>query len=158
MAELSGFDARTQKPMDSFDAIPAGEYNAIAVESEFKPTKAGTGKLLQFVFQIIDGEYKDRKLWARLNLVNPNSTAVDLAQRELGEFCRAVGVPTPRDSAELHNKPVTLKVGIEKRKDTGEDSNRIKGYLPIGTKAAAPAPAAPASAPATAPSTPPWRR
>lgn len=119
-----------------------------------KPTKAQTGKFLELVFQIIDGEFKGRKCWSRLNLDNPNAQAVKIARGELSAICRAVGVMQPKDSVELHDKPLAIKVGLEKRKDTGEFSNTIKGYEKTGgAGTAAPQPVA-----AGGPGTPPWQK
>jgi len=70
------FDANTVEPSTGFDPIPAGKYPAVIIESEMKTTKSGTGRYLELTFEVIDGEYHGRKVWARLNLENPNSTAV----------------------------------------------------------------------------------
>lgn len=152
MANLEGFDATEQDSMRSFEALPKGDYIAMATESEMKPTKAGNGNYLQITFKVVDGPHKDRQIWARLNLDNPNKTAVEIAQRELGDICKAVGVLRPKDSSELHGIPLRLKVGVEKRKDTGEFSNKITGYEPANAASSN----APAQAQASAASKPPW--
>ena len=154
MADLSGFDANQVDPTSDFEPIPASKYVAVITESEMKPTKAGTGNYLQLTFQIIEGPYQNRLLWARLNLDNPNETARKIAQGELSAICRAVGVLTPRDSVELHNLPLVIHVKCKKRADTGEITNEIKGY----SKKESPQPAATASPSATNNSTPPWKR
>jgi hypothetical protein len=118
----------------------------IATASEMKPTKSGTGQFLQFTFEVLDGPQKGRKLWARLNLVNPNQTAVDIAQRELGAICRAVNVIKPSDSAELHNKPMLITVAVE-IDDRKRESNIIKKYEAVSAGAAAAAPAVSGGAP-----------
>ena len=128
MVNLSGFDASQVEPTTSFDPIPAGKYLAMITASEMKPNKAGTGNYLELVFTILEGEHKGRQLWSRLNLDNPNELAVKIARAELSAICRAVGVLTPRDSAELHNLPLVIKVACKKREDTDEIANVIKGY------------------------------
>jgi hypothetical protein len=128
MANLTGFDAREVDPAVGFDPIPASKYLAIISESEFKATKNGVGQYLQLTFQVLEGEHKGRLLWSRLNLDNPNSTTVKIARAELSAICRAVGVMAPKDSVELHNLPLVIKVGHKKRDDTGELTNVIKGY------------------------------
>lgn len=130
MANLNGFDATQVPEGDQMGAVPEGQYVAVATASEFKPTKSGNGQYLQFVFDVIDGQYKGRKLWARLNLQNPNQMAREIAERELAQLCKAVGIVRPQDSAELHNKPVllTVKVELDERKREG---NVIKKYEPI---------------------------
>ena len=150
MANLNGFNAHEVDPAVGFDAVPAGKYVAAITESEMKPTKAGTGQYLQLTFQVIDGEYKGRLLWARLNLDNPSAMAVKIARAELSAICRAIGVMAPKDSFDLHNLPLVIKVGCKKREDTGEVTNEIKGYEARQRAAAAPA--------AAEGSTPPWKR
>ncbi len=156
MANLYGFDANQVEPTDDFEPIPAGKYNAVISDSEVKATKAGTGNYLQLAFQVLDGEYRGRMLWSRLNLDNPNPTAVKIAQQELSAICRAVGVLTPQDSAELHNLPLVVHVRCRKRPDTGDLTNEIRGYSSPGGQAPAAAPAAPK--PAMAGGAAPWKR
>lgn len=154
---LAGYNAEEHKPMEQFDAIPAGDYRAIATNSEMKATKQGDGMYLQIEWELLDEPYRGRKLWSRLNLENKNETAVKIAQQELSSICRAVGILRPKDSGELHNKPVMLKVGVELRKDTGEQSNRIKNYAPVAPVSAPTTSAAPPKA-AAAGGKPPWRQ
>ena len=127
MATLN-FDANTVEPADELEPIPTGKYVAVITDSEMKPTKAGTGSYLQLTFQIIEGEHANRLLWVRLNLDNPNATAVEIARRELSAICRAVGVLTPNDSVDLHNLPCFIHVRVKRRSDTGELQNEVKGY------------------------------
>lgn len=149
MANLNGFDASQVPEQQEFTALPAGDYVAIATTSEFKPTKTGNGEYLQFTFEVLAPEaFKGRKTWARMNLRNPNATAVDIAQRELAALCRAVGVIKPKDSSELHNKPVVLTIDTE-LDERKRESNVIKKYTAVGGAAPAAGAAAPAaSAPA----------
>ncbi|MCK6486567.1 MAG: DUF669 domain-containing protein [Phycisphaerae bacterium] len=152
MPALNNFNANEVDPNFAFEAIPAGKYLAVITESEMKATKSGTGQYLEFTFQIIDGEYKGRSVWSRLNLDNPNATTVKIARAELSAVCRAVGVPAPKDSVELHNIPLVITVGLKKRDDNGEMSNVIKGYSKKDAVAA--------RAPAVAGNNgaPPWKR
>jgi len=169
MANLAGFDASQVPEQQEFSALPEGQYVVIATASEMKPTKSGNGEFLQFTFEVLEGPYKGRKLWARLNLVNQNKTAVDIAHRELAAICRAVGVIKPIDSSELHNKPMLITVGVE-IDDRRRESNTIKKYEAIAPGASVSAPTAPGGAPwrgqdtpagvpaAASQVTPPWAR
>ena len=150
MAHLNNFNANEVEPTSSFEPIPAGKYLAAISDSESKATKSGSGRYLQLTFTIIEGEYKNRVLWTRLNLENPNATAVKIARAELSAICRAVGVMTPRDSAELHNLPLLIGVILKKR-DDGELSNEVKTYERRGSPEQAP------QAPVTS-NTAPWKR
>jgi hypothetical protein len=128
MTSLQGFDATAVEPTTPIEPVPSGKYIAMVIESENKPTKAGTGHYLQLTFEILEGDYKGRLLWARLNLDNPNAQAVSIARAELSSICRAVGVMQPNDSMELHNLPMVISVRCRKRSDSDEMSNEIRGY------------------------------
>ena len=150
MADLRGFDAQTVEPNDSFDPIPNGDYLCIITASEMKPTKAGDGAYLELELQVIEGPYQGRKLWDRLNLNNANDTTVKIAKGTLSAICRAVGVLQPKDSCELHDIPLLVKVACKKRDDTDELTNVIKSYKKRDAVAAVPASSpAPAKAAAT---------
>ena len=70
MSNLSSynFDASTIEPSSSFDPIPAGWYKAIISNSEMKPTRDGYGEYLSLTLQVIEGQYENRLVFARLNL------------------------------------------------------------------------------------------
>lgn len=158
MADLNGFDANQVEPTSNFDPLPAGKYIAAIVESETKPTKNGRGSYLQLTFQVLDGPYKGRMLWARLNLQNPNAVAVQIARAELSAICRSVGVMAPKDSVELHNLPLQITVKCKKRDDIpggGEITNEIKGYA---KKSIASGETPQQQTAAAGGSTPPWKR
>lgn len=127
MADLRGFDASQVEPASEFAPLPPGKYVAVITASEMKPTRSGNGAYLELTFQIIEGEFKGRVLWDRLNLDNPHPLAVKIARGELSAICRAVGVLTPNDSCELHNLPLVVTVK-QKRDADGEVWNEIAGY------------------------------
>jgi hypothetical protein len=150
MANLNGFDANNVDPATDFEPLPAGKYLAAITESQMKPTKNGSGHYLELTFQVIDGPFKNRLLWSRLNLDNPNRQAVQIAQGELSAICRAVGVLQPKDSLELDKLPKPITVKSKKREDTGDITNEVRGYA--RKDAAAGVPQQEAS------NTPPWAR
>ena len=152
MATLD-FNAHEVDPAVALEAVPAGKYNAVITESGFKQTKSGNGHFLELTFEIIEGEFKGRKVWARLNLDNPNQQAVQIARGELSAICRAVNVMQPKDSVELHNLPLEISVKCKKRDDSDELSNEIKGYAAKGSSSS---PSAPAEQAQT--NTAPWKR
>jgi hypothetical protein len=162
MAQLN-FDANNVEPSESFDVLPKGKYLCMAVASEIKPTKAGTGEYLEITFEVLDGQGKGRKIWERLNIRNPNKKAEEISQRALSALCRAVGVLNLQDSDQLHNLPVVLEIDIEQREGYSPQ-NRVKGYTASGSSApVASSPALRSSAPAAAPApaaggAPVWKR
>ncbi len=152
MATLN-FDANQVEPASGNDPIPAGKYVAVICASEMKPTKNGAGSYLELEYQIVDGEHKGRKVWSRHNLQHTNAQAVQIARGELSAICRAVGVMAPKDSAELHNLPLTVTVKLKKREDTGEPANEVAGWAKKDATVGVPQQANPTSG-----NTPPWLR
>lgn len=138
----------------SREPLPAGEYVAVVSDSAMKDNSARTGQYLALTFQVIEGQYEGRFLWANLNLVHPNEKAVQIARADLASLCKAVGILQPKDSADLHGKPLVIRVVVRKD-DDGNPRNEIKGYKPIGAQA----PKADAAKPAAPKSTvPPWKK
>jgi len=152
MANLNGFNAHEVEPSSTFDPLPAGKYLAAITASEMKATKDGVGSYLNIEFTILEGEFKERKVWDRLCLNHPNAQTVKIARGNLSAICRAVGVMQPRDSVELHNIPLLVTVKLKKREDTGELANEVKGYAKKEAAAGKPQQAVPMD------NTPPWRR
>ena len=95
MVELN-FSADAIEPLGVFDVLPVGEYVVVVSETDMKDASTGKGRYLQIVFTVIDGEYKGRKIWDRLNIDNESTTAQEIAQRALSSICRAVKVMHPR--------------------------------------------------------------
>lgn len=151
MMDLGGFDANTVEPNAPREVLPAGWYKCVFTKSEEKPTKAQTGSYLQMNAEIIEGEHQGKSLTERLNLNNPNVTAVEIAQRTLSAICRAVGVMTPRNSDELHDKPLMVKVKVKAAQGEYGASNEIEGYEAVSGGAAKTEAKAGGS-------TPPWKR
>lgn len=133
MTELN-FDSTVVEPTGKFTPIPMDDYLAIITDSEMKDTKKGDGKYLLLTYEVIEGEFKGRKIFETLNLINSNQTAVEIAQRALSAVCRATGVLHPKDSSELHGKPLVISVGIRAGSNGFDEKNVIKGYSRVDGK------------------------
>lgn len=153
MAQINPFDATQVSPESQFAPVPNGDYPVVITESEVKPTKDGAGQYLQLTLEVIDGHYKGRKVWDRLNLWNKNSTAVEIAQRALSQICHAIGVLQVQDTVMLHNKPLVATLAVRAAGGGYDESNDVKGYKAYSSGPAPVAPAvnAPAAQPAAAP-------
>ena len=128
-------DANTVEPMGVFTPVPLDDYEAMIVASEKKDTKSGTGSYLNLTIEIIgDNEFKGRKIFDTLNLVNPNPQTVEIAQRRLSSIQRCVGVIHLRDSNELHNIPLVISVGIKPADGQYAAKNIIRGFSRIDGK------------------------
>jgi hypothetical protein len=127
------FNAATVAPQQAFDPIPNGWQRAKMIESEMQPTKEGTGNMLVLTFEVLDGPYKGRKLFDRLNLQNPNQTTVQIAYGTLSSICHATGVIQCQNSQQLHNIPLLVKVKLRNARTTDDGktydaNNEIRGY------------------------------
>ena len=119
--------------------VPNGNYVALITDSEIKTTKRGDGRYLQLVWEITKGEHKGRMIWDRLNVENPNPTAVKIAQQDLAAICTAMGKGGIDDSDELHYKEITIAVQVSPASNGHDASNEIKGYsAPAGAAPVAP--------------------
>lgn len=146
------FDANTVAPQPAIEAIPAGWYNVAMTDGEIKPTNDGSGQRFAFELTVLDGEYKGRKIFDGLNLVNSNPQAVQIAQGQLSAICHATQTIVISDARQLFNKPFAAKVSYEAARVDPSDGksydaqNRFKGAKPIGSgqAVAGGAPASPA--------------
>ena len=123
MASLN-FDASNIDTTSHFDALPAGDYEAMVTSSEMKTTKDGTGQYLELRLEIQSGHAQGRSLFDRLNLQNRNPKAVEIAQKQLAQLCHATGVLQVTDSQHLHNRPVVMKVTPSRRRTRWHPSLR----------------------------------
>jgi len=156
MAQIE-IDVSGVEQSEGFAPVPAGDYIAHIEASEIKPTKANTGHYLQLEFVIDDRvegtpdtgmRVAGRKVWDRLNLWNPSSEAVSIAQKDLSAIGHSVGVTMINDSEQLHNKPIKITIGID------GTNNEIKAYA-VAPGMAAPTPAGAPPINAAPPGSPP---
>jgi hypothetical protein len=110
--------------------------------------------------EILDGEQQGRKIWDRLNIVNENAQAVEIAMRSLSALCHAAGKLQVSNSEELHFIHVIATVKVRAAREQYDASNEIRGYEAVvggPTIMQRSAPARSAPPPAAAPSTAPWK-
>ena len=163
------FDATGIDPMKPLEVLPPGKYPAQIVNSEMRLTRDGMGQYLHLEIDVLDGPYRGRKLFDRLNLVNANTQTVEIAQRTLSVICHATGRLQVQDSEELHLIPFLAVVQVQPPRNGYGESNKVR-YQPLegAAPAAQPAqPARPAAAPSAMPApaaaasgfkTAPWKR
>ena len=126
--------------LDDYTPLPTGEYPGMIVKSEMKPTKNRDGYYLQLNIKIIDGDYKGRMVFDRLNLDNPNPVAVEIANKALNTICQACHKIGVQDSEELHGIPFMVKVRLVPETDTQPANNNVTYYGPYDPAAVASAP------------------
>ncbi len=162
-----GFDASQVEPSKPREVLPPDWYTAIVDASDVKPTKKAAeaeqyggdnagDRLLALTFRVIEGPHKDALVFTNLNIINGNPQAQEIAQRELSALCHAVGKLKVKDSSELHNKPIRIKLDVEK-KEGYNPRNVVKGYEPAEKQGAGTA-ATSGARPATASAQPAWAK
>ena len=148
----AAFDSGQHEDMNTgFDPMPADTYIAQVIESEILTTAKKTGKYIKLKFEILKGEFKGRFVWTNLNIINPNPTAVEIAQKELATLCRAIGKAVIQDTQELHGIPIKMKIKIKPAKDDYPAGNEPIGYSPATVGAQAQDPSQPKGSESTSP-------
>ena len=143
-----GFNAEEEaaKAAEEYAPIPPGWYAAIIeAPTDGKPmvrdSKAG-GKMLKVVFKITGPTNEGRKVFHNINLiVKPKDasqdaadkarTAESIGRRELAKLCVAAGKPLAKDSAELVDAVVEVKVVVRKNMN-GDPDNEAKDFRKVG--------------------------
>ena len=133
------FDPSAHEGTKDLECIPIGWYQAQMVENEIRDAKNGNGRYLLAVFEILDGEYRGRKVYQNITLQNDNQQAVEIGQRLLTDIYTAIGHTTPtRDTRVMLFKPVMARVGIKRDKDgVYPDRNCVTSVRPAGFPAEA---------------------
>jgi Protein of unknown function (DUF669) len=141
---------------NGFDNLPDGEYIAQIVANEVRHTKANTGLILILTWEIIEGEYTNRKIWQNINYQNESAEAQAIGQGQIKNICDAIGYKQHfNDGDVLMFQPCRVRIGLGKKQEGYERRNEIKSVKPMTATAPAGTPAiAPASKPATAPKAP----
>lgn len=109
------------------EVMPRGKYPCVISTSEEKGTKNGKGKFWEFEFEVVKGDYKGRKLWARLNVHNESEVAQRIGREQYKSLTKAAGKEGATTTEALHGKYVVCSVSIE-RGDRG-DMNRIDQFI-----------------------------
>lgn len=130
MAELRYEIDTSDADENQFDLVPAGDYIAIIEDSDFVESQSGKGQYLKLVYQIVDGQFKGRKLFENLNIIHQSKQAQAIARRTLNAIGIATDVHNIEDSTQLHNIPMLITVAI-KNDETYGKQNVIKKHNPL---------------------------
>ncbi len=122
------FDANNVEPDQKPKPVPTGWYNVIMTESEEKPTNAGDGSYLNIQLKIVDGDFANRVLFARLNLNSASEKAREIAYKQLSAICHATGQMQIQQSSQLHGLPFQARAVHVPADGEYDEKNDIKGY------------------------------
>ena len=127
----NGFDPNSVEPIGDFDFIPAGDYQVLIEKAEVKANKKNTGHYIEIAMSVLDGKFKNRKLWFRPNIDNPSEIAVEISMRTLAALGQSIGVASITDTSQLLNKACTACVKVK------DNYNEIRTFKPLpGTQSA----------------------
>jgi hypothetical protein len=125
----SSFSSNDHEKLGDYSALEPGEYLAKIVKTEIKESQNNRrNKYWKLEFVVIEGQYKDRKLWTNLNLINTNAQAVEIANKELATICEAAGKHNIDDTDELIGIPMKIRVKKTPATASYPEGNNINGY------------------------------
>lgn len=131
MVQLN-FNATGVAPTAAFEPLPTGIYPVVITKSEQKPTRAGDGSYIELEMTVQGGEFANRKVFDRLNIVNKNQTAVDIAYATLSAICHVTGRLQIQQTEQLHGVPFQAVVKKVPRSDQPENmTNEVVGYKDV---------------------------
>ena len=157
-----GVDVReAQEDTGDYSPIPPGWYPAMIEAARVKTTTAGNGKYLEVTMSVLGESHAGRKVFSRLNLMNPNAVAVEIGRRELASLGKACGLSSVTATAELVDKSIEVRLKIKKGTNGYGDSNEVSRYAASGSRSPAaakpsPQPSMAAQPQAQGPSKRPW--
>ena len=122
------FDPQEHEPSKEFEVLPPGKYTCLIESAELKTNSKGTGKLVKVVLCVIDGQFKNRKLFDNINVQNPDEECQRMGIAQLSSIGRAAQCYPVNDTADLVGKVVVAVITVKKRKDTGADANNVRMY------------------------------
>ena len=127
MANLSDLDMNNVQAESIRQALPAGDYQAVIVDSGMKTPKSGGAGMLELVLQVQNHpQFNGAKLWDRLNIRHAKPDVANIARQRLKAIMDAVGLASISDSQQLHNRQLTVTVAQSEY--NGKPTNEVKGY------------------------------
>lgn len=128
--------------VDSFEVLPAGQYEVVIKKIEAKQTKDkgnGPGKQLVFQLAVAEGEHKGRTVFDRVTTVNANPQAVAIGKKQIAAIATAIGKLGETDLRTFIGESCLATISVDPPRDGFDAQNRVKKYAPLG---GAPAPTA----------------
>lgn len=130
----------------SYDALPAGFYDATIANAEIKDSKSG-GKYINVRYDITGPTHAGRVVFGMITIANANPKAEEVGRQQLGQLIQSIGLDKLADTDQLIGGQLTIKVTVDESEQYGTQ-NRVAGFRANSKKSAAPA----------ATNTPPWAK
>ncbi len=107
-----------------------GKYKVEIVDSSEEISAAGN-RYLKLKLSIMEGPHKGTWIWDNLNLYHPIESVQGLARQILGTISKACGIIGPKDTSELHYKPLFALLDVDPESDGYRAKNVVKKYFPM---------------------------
>jgi hypothetical protein len=106
-----------------------GKYKVEIIDSSEEISGAGN-RYLKLKLSIMEGTHKGTWVWDNLNLYHPKEDVQGLARQILGTISKSCGIIGPKDTSELHYKPLFALLDVEPEGDYPA-KNVVKKYSPL---------------------------
>ncbi len=124
------FDLSEVAAPAEFGVLPAGKHRAIVHEVEVRPDYSGTGKTLWVKLTFLDGELKNRKTVAFLDVHSETDWKQQRGRQQLVALINVLGIESYNNHAQLiSDAPVGVLIGHYKTK-AGETKDQVKAFIP----------------------------
>jgi hypothetical protein len=116
--------------------LPAADYLAHIVKTEFKPIKikpgesVSAGNRLNIQFTVLEGDHKGRVFFTGLNLDHKNAQAAEISNKEANSISEALGLADVEDSDEWLQIPMCVTLTVNPGNASWPPSNDVRGYAP----------------------------
>lgn len=125
----AGLDVSTVEPQGDFDVLLPGDYVVGIEKSEVKSTKKQDGHYLELTMTVLDGQFKSRKLWDRIQIENPSQKCVEIGRKQLSALGRATGVLIINNEDQFLGKTCIACVKVK------DNQNEVRTYKALTQEA-----------------------
>ncbi len=122
-----------------FGAVPRGEYVCHVTKAELESSRSKATPGFKIEFTILDGEFKNRKLWLDCWLT---PAALPMTKRDLAKL----GITSPAIMEQRLPRGIRCKVtAVLHKDDDGIERNRVRSFVVVGIDTPEADPFAPSS-------------
>jgi hypothetical protein len=107
-----------------------GKYKVEIIDSSEEISAAGN-RYLKLKLSIMEGPHKGTWIWDNLNLYHPTESVQGLARQILGTISKSCGIIGPKDTSELHYKPLFALLDVDPESNGYRAKNVVKKYFPL---------------------------
>lgn len=124
------FDLGEVEAPQEFGVLPAGKFRAVVYDVDVRPDFDGTGKTLWVKLTFLDGDLKNRKTVAFLDVHSATDWKQNKGRQQLVSLCSAAGVSGLSNFAELVTEtPVGVVIGHYQTR-AGDTKDQVKAFIP----------------------------